>query len=58
MPEYEYQCEQCGDRFVVTLSITDHGRQDREHEIQCPKCGSTDVKHIIESVFVTTSKKS
>ena len=58
MPQYEYRCQRCENEFTVNLSMTDHETQDRKHKIRCPKCQSTEVKHLIESVFVTTSKKS
>jgi putative FmdB family regulatory protein len=58
MPEYDYMCEDCGKTFTVELSISEHERQDRSHEIHCPKCDSTNVKHLIGSVSVVTSKKS
>lgn len=58
MPQYDYRCERCHKAFTVSLSISVHEQQARRHRIKCPKCGSTVVKHVIESVFVTTSRKS
>ncbi|MBI4622735.1 MAG: zinc ribbon domain-containing protein [Verrucomicrobia bacterium] len=58
MPQYDYKCESCKRKFTVKLSIIEHEEQDRKHKIKCPKCTSTEVRHLIESVFVTTSKKS
>lgn len=58
MPQYDYQCRSCENEFTVYLSMTEHEVQDRDHKIECPKCKSTDVRHLIESVYVTTSKKS
>ena len=58
MPQYDYKCQSCKRRFTVKLSISEYVEQDRKHKIQCPKCNSTEVRHLIESVFVTTSKKS
>jgi putative FmdB family regulatory protein len=58
MPEYDYHCENCQKNFTVELSITEHEQKDRNHEIHCPKCNSTAVKHVIGSVSVVTSKKS
>jgi len=48
MPIYEYECKKCGHGFSLTLA----------KKVRCPKCKSQDAKHIIASVFVTTSKKS
>lgn len=58
MPEYDYRCEDCQHEFTIELSIVDHAQKDRNHEIHCPNCQSTRVRHVIGAVFVTTSKKS
>lgn len=58
MPEFDYACQDCHHEFVLELSITDHADKDKKHEVACPKCGSKNVKHVIGSVFLTTSKKS
>lgn len=58
MPEYDYHCESCRNDFTVDLSINEHERKDKNHEIRCPKCNSTEVKHVIGSVSVVTSRKS
>ena len=54
MPNYEFECRNCGHQFSRTMTMDEH-----DHEkVRCPKCDSEDVKHIIESVNVTTSRKS
>jgi putative FmdB family regulatory protein len=58
MPHYDYHCESCDREFTVSHSITEHTRKDEQREIRCPHCNSQDVKHLIHSVFVVTSKKS
>ena len=58
MPQYDYHCENCAQDFTVDLSISEHAEKDRNREIRCPKCNSQQVKHVIQSVNVTTSKKS
>lgn len=58
MPEYEYRCENCKHEFTLELSITEHGRKEKNHEIRCPKCESANVKHIIGAVNVVTSRKT
>jgi putative FmdB family regulatory protein len=58
MPQYDYHCEQCQNEFVIECSIAEHEQKDKAREIHCPKCGSSEVKHMILSVFVTTSRKS
>ena len=58
MPDYNYQCQSCKHEFTIHVSIAQHTEKDCQHRIRCPKCYSTDVKHLIESVNVTTAKKS
>lgn len=58
MPEYEYKCQDCGEQFTVRESVSHREELDRQHEIHCPKCNGTQVKRMIEPVFVTTSRKS
>lgn len=54
MPDYEYQCAECGKRFILTLSIKEHENQ----EVKCPDCKTKNVKPILSSFFAKTSKKS
>jgi putative FmdB family regulatory protein len=54
MPVYEYECKKCGREFSVVMTLEEHGKR----KVKCPKCESKDVRHLIESVFVTTSRKS
>ena len=58
MPDYEYECQSCREEFTVHLSVDAHDEDDKQHRIACPKCGSTDTKHLIETIYVTTTKKS
>jgi len=54
MPMYEYECKKCHHQFSLAMSIGEHDKE----KVRCPKCKSQEVKHLIESVFVTTSRKS
>ena len=54
MPTYEYECRKCGRTFSLTMSIGDHETK----KVRCPKCKSESLKHLVESFYVTTSKKS
>lgn len=54
MPEYEFECRDCGQRFSLEESMTEHER----HNEKCPKCGSRKVEPLLSPVFVKTSKKS
>jgi len=56
MPTYGYECRKCRHQFSVFTSMEEH-EKDQE-KVRCPKCDSKDVKHLVESVFVTTSRKS
>ncbi len=54
MPTYEYECKQCGHEFTLRLGMEEHQKK----KVRCPKCKSEQVKHVVGSVFVTTSRKS
>lgn len=54
MPTYEYECAKCHHQFSRVMSMGDHDKE----KVRCPKCNSKEVKHMVEPVFVTTSKKS
>jgi putative FmdB family regulatory protein len=58
MPHYDYHCENCQNEFTLDLSIAEHERNKKNREIRCPKCNSSAVKHVIQLVNVTTSRKS
>lgn len=54
MPEYEFECQDCGERFSLEESMSEH----EKHEETCPKCGGEQVETLLNPVFVKTSKKS
>ncbi len=54
MPTYEYECKKCGHEFMLTMGMDEHQKK----KVRCPKCKSENVKHLVGSVFVTTSRKS
>ena len=54
MPSYEYQCRKCGHEFLLIMAMDEHQKK----KVRCPKCKSESVKHVVASVFVTTSRKS
>jgi putative FmdB family regulatory protein len=59
MPEYEFQCTQCGKEFIVEESIKEYEEHEEKHdEARCPKCGSTNVERRFSAVFVKTSRKA
>jgi putative FmdB family regulatory protein len=53
MPNYEFECTQCGKVFSEKLSF----QQRQQRKIKCPKCRSAKVEQLISAVFVKTSKK-
>ncbi len=54
MPTYEYVCRKCGNKFSLTMSISEHDRK----KAHCPKCKSMQVDQQLLSFFAVTSKKS
>ena len=54
MPVYEYECRDCGNRFVESMSIDDHDKR----KLQCPSCKSQNTDSVIEAPYVKAAKKS
>ena len=54
MPTYVYRCEQCGDTFERTETISEHGTTMPP----CPKCGSDKVASVPTRFVAVTAKKS
>jgi len=54
MPLYEYICKKCGKKFSEVLTIKEYGTK----KVQCPKCRSQDLEHVIEPFFAKTSSKT
>jgi putative FmdB family regulatory protein len=54
MPNYSFQCNQCGERFEIRESVKQHD----QHREKCPKCASGNVAQRYGGVYVKTSKKS
>lgn len=54
MPTYDYECKACGHQFSRVMKVEEHDKE----KAKCPKCKSEDVRHVVEPVFVTTSRKS
>ena len=46
MPIYEYQCNQCGQRFEVRQGIG-----EGSSGLNCPKCNAPNPKRLISSFF-------
>jgi putative FmdB family regulatory protein len=55
MALYEFQCNKCRKRFTVRQTFEEH---DRKPKSKCPKCGSLQVRQLVSTVHVQTSKKS
>jgi putative FmdB family regulatory protein len=54
MPTYVYRCEQCGQTFERTETVSEHVKA----KPQCPKCGSDKVVSVPTPFMVITGKKS
>ncbi len=54
MPTYTYRCENCHKRFDVILSYSEYGQV----VVHCSKCGSSDVRRIIQKVRIARSDDS
>ncbi|MFO8100940.1 MAG: zinc ribbon domain-containing protein [Dehalococcoidia bacterium] len=47
MPMYEYECNECGEKFEMR-----RGFSDSDEDITCPKCGVQNVKRAM-SLFAS-----
>jgi putative FmdB family regulatory protein len=54
MPLYEYICKKCQKKFSEVLTIREHDTG----KVQCPKCKSRDLEHVIEPFFAKTPSKT
>lgn len=54
MPLYEYVCRRCQEKFSTVLTVKEHETK----KVQCPKCKSEEVDHVIEPFFAKTSSKT
>jgi putative FmdB family regulatory protein len=54
MPTYTYRCEQCGETFEQSESVTTHLTE----KPRCPKCGGEQVGWVPQPFYAVTGKKS
>jgi putative FmdB family regulatory protein len=52
MAVYEFACKDCGERFQVTMPITEYQRL-KDQPPACPKCGK---RHTAQQVSLFTCK--
>lgn len=48
MAVYEFECRSCGERFEITVPITEHDRL-REEPPKCPKCGKSESRQLVST---------
>jgi putative FmdB family regulatory protein len=54
MPRYEFECNQCKEKFETVLSVKDKESAD----IACSKCGSRDISQIYSNIYINIKKHS
>jgi putative FmdB family regulatory protein len=54
MPLYEYFCQKCQREVTVPMTISQHDKGG----VACPQCGGRDLRPLVGSFFVQTSRKS
>lgn len=54
MPLYEYVCRKCRKQFGEVLTVKEHDTK----KVQCPRCNSKDMQHVIEPFFAKTASKT
>jgi putative FmdB family regulatory protein len=50
MPNYSFECPDCGKKFTISTTIAEHMRG----KTKCPKCGKKKAKSVFEAAFVYT----
>ena len=46
MANYEFECEDCQEKFAVQQTFAEHDRQPKP---ECPKCGSRKVEQLVSA---------
>jgi len=46
MAVYEYECRDCGKRFELSMSMSEHDRR-RTESPACPECGKSDTSQVV-----------
>jgi putative FmdB family regulatory protein len=46
MAVYEFECQACGERFAVTVPMSEHDRF-KEQPPTCPKCGEKQARQLV-----------
>jgi putative FmdB family regulatory protein len=54
MPNYDYKCSECGRRSTIYQSYEDYG----DVAVECPHCGSQNLKRVINRVRIARSEDS
>jgi putative FmdB family regulatory protein len=54
VPQYDYECKKCGNRFTLILTVKEH----EQKRVRCPKCKSQSVRPVYTGFTAITSKKS
>jgi len=49
MAFYEFECQDCGERFELSVPMSDHDKLRKEPPA-CPKCGKTRTQQLV-SIF-------
>jgi len=56
MPTYEFNCEKCGNKYAMVITL--HEYEKEKDRFRCPKCKSKRVKQIFSSFIAKTTHKA
>lgn len=54
MPVYDYRCRECSKQFGIYQTYDEYG----EVAVECPHCGSDDLRRLIQAVRISRSEES
>ena len=56
MPTYEFDCEKCGNKYTLILTLAEY-EKDKDR-FRCPKCKSKRVRQVFSPFTAKTTHKS
>jgi putative FmdB family regulatory protein len=56
MPTYEFDCEKCGNKFSLILTMREYEKE--KERFRCPKCKSKRVKQVFSPFVAKTTHKA
>ena len=56
MPTYEFDCEKCGNKFTLIITVREYEKE--KDRFRCPKCKSKRVRQVFSPFVAKTTNKA